>query len=196
MDESLKKLLLEKVPEFNNRYAEKLRVVHFGNAKSGHGLGTIVAYNGTPKNRYLEENFKDAVNLAGEAGLLNGVVNSMYDGARYPYVVQWDNGYKDVYEHTSLTPYDPNNPDHDPGRQVKIRVQRSGLDESMATAALVRASIDDVRCYFRRLGTCGDNDVVKVEPYTHNLDERTGWKQTYIVTVNGNAVGFTDGPVE
>lgn len=58
----------------------------------GHGFGTIVAYNGIPENSYLRENFGEAVNLAARAGvnLLNGLVNSMYDGGRYPYVVHFD----------------------------------------------------------------------------------------------------------
>lgn len=35
-------------------------------------------------------------------------------------------------------------------------------------------------------------DRIKVEPYCY--DDRTGWK-TYLVTVDGQAVGFTDGPL-
>lgn len=93
------------------------RVSHWNG--SGHGKGTIIAYNNIPENSYLRQNFGDAVNLAAQAGnvLLGGLVNSMYDGGRYPYVVQWDprvakegdseqntkmrlkypRGYKDVY---------------------------------------------------------------------------------------------------
>lgn len=90
------------------------RVSHFKNG--GHGHGTILAYNGVAPNRYLQENFGEAVKMAGAAGLLDGVINSMYSNARYPYVVRWDvrtwevhsdfdkemrrkypRGYKDVY---------------------------------------------------------------------------------------------------
>jgi hypothetical protein len=35
-------------------------------------------------------------------------------------------------------------------------------------------------------------DNIKVEPY--GFDDRIGW-DTYIVTVNGSAWGFTDGPL-
>jgi len=36
-----------------------------------------------------------------------------------------------------------------------------------------------------------DIGQVNVKPYCY--DDRTGWK-TYLVTVDGQAVGFTDGP--
>lgn len=66
------------------------RVSHWDG--NGHGFGTIVAYNGIPENSYLRENFGEAVNLVAKAGvnLLGGLINSMYDGNRYPYVVQFD----------------------------------------------------------------------------------------------------------
>lgn len=35
----------------------------------------------------------------------------------------------------------------------------------------------------------------KVEEYYHKRDERIGWEQTWIVLVDGNAWGFTDGPL-
>lgn len=58
----------------------------------GHGFGTIVAYNGIPENSYLRQNFGEAVDLVVKSGcnMLGGLVNSMYDGGRYPYVVQFD----------------------------------------------------------------------------------------------------------
>jgi hypothetical protein len=90
------------------------RVTHFSGDDSTHGKGTIIGYNGTQPNQYLKTNFMDAVKLAAEARLVDGLVNSMYDGARYPYIVRWDicqgdsprdiemrskypRGYKDVY---------------------------------------------------------------------------------------------------
>lgn len=63
----------------------------------GHGPGTIVAHNGVRPNNYLNTNFGDAVDIAAATGLLGGLVSLSYDGERYPYVVQFDSGYKDVY---------------------------------------------------------------------------------------------------
>lgn len=93
------------------------RVTHFGGGPNTHGFGTIVAYNGIEPSSYLQTNFKDAVELAGEAGLLSGLVNSFYDHTRCPYVVRWDvnparsdkypRGYKDVYELDSVFPLEP-----------------------------------------------------------------------------------------
>ena len=94
------------------------RVTHFdGDPRYTHGKGTIVAYNGIEPNRYLQTNFKDAVEIAGETGLLDAVFSSMYDKNRCPYVVRFDihpdkldmypRGYKDVYEHTSVKPLSP-----------------------------------------------------------------------------------------
>ncbi len=85
------------------------RVKHFDGGPDTHGTGTIVAYNGAKSSSYLETNFEKAVELASEAGLLGGLVNSFYSGERCPYVVHWDpsekypEGYKDVYEPESLT---------------------------------------------------------------------------------------------
>lgn len=188
--------LLDKDPT-NAVMAIEQRVVHFGNAKTGHGLGTIVAYNGTQENRYLKENFKEAVELADKAGLLGGVVNSFYSADRCPYVVQWDNGYKDVYEHSSLSRYDPTNPDHDPGPLMKIRLHRGALDESMETVALIRPTMEGVRWYLRTKGVILDvkMETVVVKPYSECEDHRIGWKQTYLVTFDGAPVGFTDGPI-
>lgn len=93
------------------------RVTHWNGARGTHGKGTIIAYNGIKPNNYLNTNFKDAVELAGKAGLLNALLSSSYDGVRWPYIVQFDpretyegeselsaqlrtkypRGYKDVY---------------------------------------------------------------------------------------------------
>lgn len=66
------------------------RVTHFDGSPSTWGKGTIIAYNGRKPMAYLKTNFKDAVEMAGGAGLLDGLINSMYDGQRCPYVVRWD----------------------------------------------------------------------------------------------------------
>lgn len=98
------------------------RVTHFGGGPNTHGKGTIVAYNGVKPNTYVQTNMKDAVALVGQVAdpevkiaMLGGIANGFYDGARCPYVVQWDprtddsdiakkypEGYKDVYEHDSV----------------------------------------------------------------------------------------------
>lgn len=80
------------------------RVSHFGfkDLKFGHGMGTIESYNGTPVCEYAEEKLEDAANMAAQIGALSSIVESFYSGARCPYVVQWDHGYKDVYEPESL----------------------------------------------------------------------------------------------
>lgn len=75
------------------------RVRHFG-----HGLGTVVAMNSTQKNLYFQEKPLDAIKAANNVGLLKGLVNSLYDGDRYPYVVKFDSGYQDVYSEIGLEP--------------------------------------------------------------------------------------------
>lgn len=75
---------------------------------TGHGHGTIVDYNGTQKNKYLEDKPEEAIALAAKAGMLGAMVSSFYDGERCPYVVHFDprekypQGYKDVYEKESI----------------------------------------------------------------------------------------------
>jgi hypothetical protein len=103
------------------------RVTHWDGSRGTHGKGTIIAYNGISASNYVRTNFKEAVELAAKAGLLGGLVNSMYDGTRYPYVVQFDprepyegetehckemrleypRGYKDVYGVEDTRPIEP-----------------------------------------------------------------------------------------
>ena len=71
----------------------------------GHGLGTIVAYNGTPKDSYVATHLgSPEVAAAAKAGLIDAMVSSMYGSDRFPYVVHFDpserfpEGYKDVYD--------------------------------------------------------------------------------------------------
>lgn len=84
------------------------RVSHFDGGPYTHGKGKIVAYNEAPPNQYLKSHFQEGVEMAAKAGLLDGVVDSFYDGERCPYVIQWDpsdkypQGYKDVYEPDSI----------------------------------------------------------------------------------------------
>lgn len=73
---------------------------------TGHGNGTIVAYNGTQENSYVIENLgSPEVSAAVQAGLGSAIVESFYGATRYPYVIKYDpteqypNGYQDVYAH-------------------------------------------------------------------------------------------------
>jgi len=78
---------------------EGARVYH-----TGHGLGTIVALNTRQPNTYIAENLaSELMTLAVQAGLGDAIVSSFYDGARYPYVIQFDSGYKDVYALDDVT---------------------------------------------------------------------------------------------
>lgn len=63
----------------------------------GHGAGTIVEYNGVQPNNYLQERMLEAVDIAVTAGVGMALVSLAYDGSRYPYVVEFDSGYRDVY---------------------------------------------------------------------------------------------------
>ena len=65
---------------------------------SGHGLGAIVDHNGSAKNEYAEANLgSPIVAVAVSLGLGTAIIGSFYSGDRFPYVVQFDSGYKDVY---------------------------------------------------------------------------------------------------
>jgi hypothetical protein len=69
------------------------RVVH-----SGHGPGVIVEHNGSAKNEYVEQNLgSPEVAAVVQAGFVAAIIGSFYSGGRFPYVVQFDSGYRDVY---------------------------------------------------------------------------------------------------
>jgi hypothetical protein len=71
---------------------------------TGHGPGTIVSHNTRRPNSYAAENLGgEAVAQAVQMGLGDAIVDSFYDGARYPYVIQFDSGYKDVYALDDVT---------------------------------------------------------------------------------------------
>lgn len=81
-----------------------------------------------------------------------------------------------------------------PDQCTLFRWHRGGLSESMATATpctslVALVSILRQRPKYERLTT----DRVGVEFYAR--DERIGWA-SHIVTVDGNAVGFTNGPLQ
>lgn len=78
---------------------------------------------------------------------------------------------------------------------MKFRPQRGGLDESMADAREFTNSAD----FMTHVLTSFWGGVLKVEPYGHNgepmPDDRIGWSDTWIVTIDDKAIGFTDGPM-
>lgn len=74
----------------------------------------------------------------------------------------------------------------------KFRPQRGGLAEAMKEVVEV-SGMDGLKAHLRSIGYLSEGGVVRVEPYTY--DARIGW-DTHLVTIDGNAVGFTDGPCE
>jgi hypothetical protein len=69
---------------------------------TGHGPGTIIAYN---LNQPLGSNSlgSDMLEAAAQLGLLSALVPAFYNGKDFPYIVQFDNGYKDVYAEGDVT---------------------------------------------------------------------------------------------
>lgn len=71
----------------------------------GHGWGVITGYNAQgPMPEHLGSSAAD-LGAAVRAGLGGLMVQSMYSADRYPYRVQWDNGYLDVYCDTDFVAY-------------------------------------------------------------------------------------------
>lgn len=76
---------------------------------------------------------------------------------------------------------------------LQFRWQRGSLAQSLTTVVEFKCMADLVEILNQELLIKTDHTKVGVSRYTHDL--RTGWN-TYIVTVNGEGVGFTNGPVE
>lgn len=77
-----------------------------------------------------------------------------------------------------------------------FRRHRSTLAESMATCVEITGMRDLEEILSQDDSCCGS---ILVEQYSHDplrgFDVRNGW-DTHLVSVNGCAVGFTNGPVE
>jgi hypothetical protein len=71
---------------------------------------------------------------------------------------------------------------------MKFREQRGGLAESMKTVQEIEPTIDALAVILKV-----PPSAITVKPYTH--DKRIDW-DTYLVCVEGNAVGFTNAFVE
>lgn len=80
---------------------------------------------------------------------------------------------------------------------MKIRQHRGSLSDSMETAEDIAPTIEAIKAYFIKNSdpifySLYQGDI-EVKPY--GFDERINWN-THIITVNGNAVGFTDRAIE
>lgn len=73
---------------------------------------------------------------------------------------------------------------------MRYRDHRGGLADSLATAVDMQGTKVCLAAYLN-----APRDRITVEKYGHGIDKRCGW-DTYIVAVDGCAVGFTDGPLE
>lgn len=69
-------------------------------------------------------------------------------------------------------------------KRTLFRFHRGGFDESMATVE----SVFTLSCLAKLVAFCGDS--IELKRIGH--DTRNGW-ETYMVTVDGMAVGFTNG---
>lgn len=90
---------------------------------------------------------------------------------------------------------------------MKFRPVRGGLEEAMREVQewnnveelrsivydhisplyLIQNSLTDINGEIKP-------DEIKVEKYGQGIDERIGW-DTHLVTIGGNPVGYTDGPI-
>lgn len=70
-----------------------------------------------------------------------------------------------------------------------FRFHRGSLSDSMNTVVPVSGLYELIA----QLSKLYEPGKILVRPYGY--DKRTGWN-THIVTIDGNAVGFTDGPIE
>jgi hypothetical protein len=73
---------------------------------------------------------------------------------------------------------------------VLFRFQRGGLTESMATIQEFSTLEELARIVSETYPE--DARSISVKPYC--FDERIGW-DTHIVSLGGDAIGFTDGPI-
>lgn len=76
---------------------------------------------------------------------------------------------------------------------VKFREQRGGLEESMATVVELesRAQLVD---YVAALFGGNEIDPADLDVVPYGIDHQIGW-DTFIVTLDGQAIGFTNGPL-
>lgn len=82
---------------------------------------------------------------------------------------------------------------------IKYRPHRHSLEDSMREMREVDSFAELVRCMRSEVQSWYPPDQLPTEDNTavkpYGRDDRIGW-DTYIVTVNGHAWGFTDGPCQ
>ena len=78
---------------------------------------------------------------------------------------------------------------------MKFRRHHGGLAESMDTVQEVETMKDLIRILRTTFPSFFKPEDSKVEVAFYTYDSRIDWN-TYIVTIDGKAVGFTDGPLE
>lgn len=74
---------------------------------------------------------------------------------------------------------------------VLFREHRSSLDDSMKTVVTVNSRKELFKHIYNAIPYVDRNSVLDLEWYSK--DERIGWLDTYLVTLDGRAIGFTNG---
>lgn len=79
-----------------------------------------------------------------------------------------------------------------------IRMHRGTLADSLTTKKEIEPTYEAVRAYLKdNMFDYDDKQSVHVEYYGEDKrPEADGWQKTYIVTVNRQAVGFTNSEVK
>lgn len=75
---------------------------------------------------------------------------------------------------------------------MMIRLHRGSFDDSQSTMAEIEPTESAVLLYLSARWGQSTTGVVKVAPYVY--DPRIKW-DTHVVTLNGDVVAFTDGPL-
>lgn len=80
---------------------------------------------------------------------------------------------------------------------MKFRHHRGSLAESMRTVVELDPSLEALRAHLTssRKNDPHGNHVGNLVVSYYGEDNRIGWSITYIVTEDGNAIGFTNGPI-
>lgn len=79
--------------------------------------------------------------------------------------------------------------------EMRIRQHRELLEDSMKTVEEIQPTISAIRKYFKKNSLMQDTYNGKIVVKHYGFDERINW-DTHIITIDGNAIGFTDELVE
>lgn len=85
-----------------------------------------------------------------------------------------------------------------PPTKIRIRLHRESFAGSMQSAEVISATRSAVAAYLRRHDVWGfiSDAQIEVRAYADRLDERNKWEHTYILLLDGQPAGFTDGPIQ